>query len=294
MSKEIYTWNAGKSCSQPPNRAQETQKIHKNKESLMLAVTFSIITLLAGCKPQNNSNQQGYIESQSPSNELFTQRQKNILLLLVYSNIRNFTNGENNIAEEAGWSNGVIVSTAEEIQKKYETNEVAADNMLRGKEVIVSATVASINRGMGETYYLKLKGGENMFIKPQAIMADGQKDYLANLKKGQKVGLACVVDGMLLGSATLKRCIPSDEWAKQRAIDAISKMNKRTIKNDRNTGLFVAGAVAADEKLPLISSCDTSTGDDCAAEVRSAFPKISKSDIASALKKYEIDPSKNN
>lgn len=260
-----------------------------SKQALFTAF-IALSLLLPGCKPQPEPIKSAQNKESQAITYSLSKRQINILVSLVHEDLTSFTSGGDTLAEKAGWSNGAIASTAQGMQKEYETNEVAADKKFRKKDILLTATVKSIDRGIGENYFLQLKGGSNIFISPRAQMADGYTDYLANLKKGQQVELACIGAGMLIGSATLEKCIPANEWVTQRTKDVVEKINEHTIAKDKNLGQIAAASIAADNILPTTSSCNTNASNKCASEVSSVFKKISKADIVAAAQKLGIDP----
>jgi hypothetical protein len=142
------------------------------------------------------------------------------------------------------------------LQADYERNEVAADKDYRNRDMFVSGFVLSINRGIGENYYLELSGGSNMFMHPRADMADGLTDYLAAVQRGQKVNLFCKCDGMVMGSVVLRKCIPASIWVEQETEKLLSAIDKKIAEGDESVYLPLSiMAVAITSMLPESSSC---------------------------------------
>ena len=104
---------------------------------------------------------------------------------------------------------------ANTIQNEYSANEVSADLKYRDKYMLVTGVVSSIDRSVGANYFLRLKNESNRFNDLHAKMANDNAtvNYLAGLKKGQKVLLYGKCDGMLMKSVTLTECVPSGTWA---------------------------------------------------------------------------------
>ncbi|WP_151965015.1 OB-fold protein [Acinetobacter soli] len=101
-----------------------------------------------------------------------------------------------------------IEVTADQLLNAYKNNEVAANQQFKGKKLLVSATIDSIQAGLGDEPYLSLRaGGEMEFNRPQAHLADSEQSKAATLNKGQKVKLLCVGNSEIAGSPMLADCV---------------------------------------------------------------------------------------
>ena len=111
-------------------------------------------------------------------------------------------------AETTSQQEPPIEVTADQLLTAYKNNEIAANQQFKGKNLLVSATIDSIQAGLGDEPYLDLKaGGEMEFNKPQAHLADSEQAKAATLSKGQKVKLLCVGNSEIAGSPMLKDCV---------------------------------------------------------------------------------------
>lgn len=91
--------------------------------------------------------------------------------------------------------------------KAYKDNEVAANQMYKGKRLLLNARVASIEAGIGDEPYLVLAaGGDFEFNRPQARLAKGEENVAASLKKGQTINLLCIGNSEVGGTPMLKDC----------------------------------------------------------------------------------------
>jgi hypothetical protein len=99
--------------------------------------------------------------------------------------------------------------TATELFNAYEANEVSADEKFKGKTVLVSGTVSSIDKGglTGEAILLKLST-PNQFMSVTASMEDEEKPKAMKLAKGDSVKVLCS-DGAVkaLGFVQLGACV---------------------------------------------------------------------------------------
>jgi hypothetical protein len=97
--------------------------------------------------------------------------------------------------------------TARRLAAEYSANEVAADNKYKGKRVAVTGVVTQISKDIADEIFIVLSTGDNPFEGVQAYLGKGTATEAAKLSKGQKVGLVCSVDGMMVGHVVLRDCI---------------------------------------------------------------------------------------
>lgn len=164
--------------------------------------------------------------------------------------------------------------TAESLQTAYERNEVAADLAYKDKTIFTVGVVKSIDRSIGENYFIGLAGGSNPFMTPKASMADGYVQYLASLSKGTQISLACKGGGMLVGSAILKDCEPFAEYVLNRTENYAE--GARRVSSDASPVISLANkmllySMAFASLLPETSKCWSleKTKGVCTSEVNS-------------------------
>ena len=107
-------------------------------------------------------------------------------------------------AEKELQATAVTVSSMQ-LWSDYQANEVAADNQYKGKKVLVSGTVASIDKGPFGGLLLRLATG-NEFMPTTCEMERSEQSELAQLSKGERVRVLCVCRGMVLGGPQLDDC----------------------------------------------------------------------------------------
>ncbi len=97
----------------------------------------------------------------------------------------------------------LIAVSSQQLLAAYEANEVAADNLYKGKGLAVTGRVDGINKDFMDQVYVLLDTGNEF----QTIQAHGlSADVAAGLQKGQSVTLECVGDGFMIGSPVLNAC----------------------------------------------------------------------------------------
>ncbi|MCZ2896360.1 OB-fold putative lipoprotein [Burkholderia thailandensis] len=98
--------------------------------------------------------------------------------------------------------------TASQLFAAYEKNEVAADQQYKGKSLLVSGTVQSIDKDAFDNIVIQLRTS-NEFMPVHAYLASGNEAVAASLDKGQKVKWVCEGEGRLIGSPMLRECVPN-------------------------------------------------------------------------------------
>lgn len=101
----------------------------------------------------------------------------------------------------------MIEATADELLNSYKENELAGDEKYKGKTLIITGKINSIQSGLGDTPFILLNAGGDMeFALPQAHFSNSEKQSLLELKKGTNVKLQCIGDGEIGGTPMLKDC----------------------------------------------------------------------------------------
>lgn len=222
-----------------------------------------------------------------------TGKEINLLRVLLKDDLAGYAEGRKSSKTLRATYPTVVFVTADTLQMEYQQNEVAADRKYRNNNLFISGVVASIDRGIGENYYLQLMGGSNMFLHPHANMADGLTDYLAGLEKGQHVNLFCKGDGLLIGSAIVTQCIPTSIWVEKETNDYIKGIGNRIEAGDKGALSISVIATALQSILPESSSCYSSASEmdkQCSAELEKGLgSKKFNEAVLVSVKKYGKD-----
>jgi hypothetical protein len=192
-----------------------------------------------------------------------------------------------------------VKTSADELQNDYERNEVAADLKYRRQTLFVTGIVTSISRGIGENYYISLRGGRDMFMGPHASMSDGFVNYLADLQKGQIVHLVCQCSGMFVGSAMLRDCKPINVFSETIINNYIRSMSNKLSNKDNTSKFLIIDSIAVASNLSDSSDCFGTFNDqnnNCIADIRNTMEEIQKdeSKYKVALDKLHIHQPKFN
>lgn len=100
-----------------------------------------------------------------------------------------------------------IKISASQLFNEYQANEVAADQRYKGKWLLVSGTVQSIDKNAFNNIVVRLRTS-NEFMGAMAHLDDAHEGLAASLNKGQKIQLECKGGGIVIGSPVLKECVP--------------------------------------------------------------------------------------
>lgn len=98
-----------------------------------------------------------------------------------------------------------IVVNAKKLFSDYNSNEVAADEMYKGKQIELTGTVESINKDMMDDIYVSIGVGD--FKNIHCTINKEYKSNAAQLKKGQTVTVQGEGGTMIVGTPVIDNCI---------------------------------------------------------------------------------------
>lgn len=91
---------------------------------------------------------------------------------------------------------------ARQLYLDYQANEVAADVLYKGKQLLITGEVAAIQTDFMDKPQVQLKAGSN----EQVTISGLSRDEAGALHKGDAVIAACTGNGMLLNSPVTRDC----------------------------------------------------------------------------------------
>lgn len=95
------------------------------------------------------------------------------------------------------------LASSEDLFAAYHANEVSADAKYKGKTIIVSGVVQSVDKDAFGGVVVAL-ATSNQFMPARAHTSDAAR--AGSLTKGQRVNLRCIGGGMILGAPVLNDC----------------------------------------------------------------------------------------
>lgn len=100
---------------------------------------------------------------------------------------------------------GLTQVRAAKIVQEYEANEIAADQVYKGRRVFVIGEVGDVKKDILDTPYITLDEEEFHFRAVQAFFPEAMLPELARLQKGQLIGVVGVCDGLMM-NVIIKKC----------------------------------------------------------------------------------------
>lgn len=100
----------------------------------------------------------------------------------------------------------IYQTTARHLFAEYEQNEVATDERIKNKKVILLGVIQSIDKSAFDSIIVNLETS-NQFMPATMSMQDSVKQKVITLKKGNKVAITCESMSRLLGSPSGSDCI---------------------------------------------------------------------------------------
>jgi tRNA_anti-like len=162
-----------------------------------------------------------------------------------------------------------LETTAEQYDADYDANEVAADQKYKGKKILLTGVIESINEDFKGGAYLVLKAS-NPFMGVHAELNSRGKAGASAMAKGTTIYLVCDSGTRIMGSATARNCQQFSQY-----LDQIRPSLKSTVEKYLQEelsapaklmqGLRVMYVVGTE--LPADSPCFTGMDDACKASL---------------------------
>jgi hypothetical protein len=156
-------------------------------------------------------------QATSPSDAAFVPAAQGVAAakLLLLDDFRGYLEGHKVVGD---WSTVLPLGqriSASQLFAAYHENEVAADEQFKGKALVVTGYLESINKDIFNNGYLVLHDA-NEFEGVHATLTDDTLKSAGNLSRGQRVTLLCTGEGMIIGSPVLKECDTVDVIVSQK------------------------------------------------------------------------------
>ena len=97
----------------------------------------------------------------------------------------NQTSAKNEVSSEPSITDGATKVDYKTLYKDYEDNAISADKKYRDKKLILTGTIANIDRDIGQSPYITFN--VDQYGAQSIKMSFNDDDVVASLKKGQKV-----------------------------------------------------------------------------------------------------------
>lgn len=170
---------------------------------LVVIVVLIVIGVIAGKdKDGSISNPKNEAVNVSEQKITLSEKEYKVVEMMINDDVIASLNGDSSTVKT-----DYISLSAKELQQSYASNEARGDKNYKGKNIIITGIVESIDSRFGDIPVIRLKTGE-MFSNVMVNLAKKYRDIAVDVDKNQKVTLACIGDGIIIGSPTLKECMP--------------------------------------------------------------------------------------
>lgn len=126
------------------------------------------------------------------------------LIVFVVLNMRGSSSLNTGPLETVHTSRAISVSVPK-LWTDYHENEVAADDLYKGKRLVVEGQVASVNKGTADNAYVLLSTYDDLAPIHADIKAEDQAEA-TTLRIGQVITVDCEGAGMTMGDLFLMNC----------------------------------------------------------------------------------------
>ncbi|PHM39328.1 hypothetical protein Xmau_02935 [Xenorhabdus mauleonii] len=185
----------------------------------IIFVVLLVIGIIAG-KDENSSES----TSSSSSAIKLTENELDVVKNIIRTDVKNgFNNGGSKLNTD------YVVVSAREMQRTYASNEARGDKTYKGKKIIITGIVDTIDSSIGDIPVVTLKTGD-MFYKVHVNFDRKYRDLAADLDRNQKVTYACVGESVIIGSPTVGDCVPVSV-AEDKLVDKLVSSVNKALKN---------------------------------------------------------------
>lgn len=163
--------------------------------------------------------------------------------------------------------------TAKEYETAYDDNEIAADNKFKGKKILLSGTIAAIEKDFTGSGYLTLIGSDPL-PGVQAQLTDSTLAAAASFKRGQKIDLVCRGVGRITAIAILDNCQPLGDYMKGTTPSIESRVTaflEGRLAQGRATANMITSLYVTGLSLPSSSPCLNGKRESCKSELGVIF-----------------------
>lgn len=194
---------------------------------------------------------------------------------LIVDDIRTGLSGQKSIIAETAdddplkWIAVDRKVTAKEYEAAYSANKIAADNEFKGKRIMLSGAIDSIEKDFSEAGFLTLRGSEPLLGVHAELSKDSMREA-ASFKRGQKVELICRGVGRVASVAVLENCEPLSDYMNETfpvVESRVSQFLDGKIVLPRATGAMLTTFYVAGCSLPADSPCLSGKMETCAGEM---------------------------
>jgi hypothetical protein len=226
-----------------------------------------VLVLLSGCRSTTTVSKPAMA---------INQRVVSLISHLLVDDINSETRGQDSVIGRQKRMLAIFqldrLATAKGYEAAYDSNEIAADNEFKGKRILLSGIINSIDKDFKDDGYITLQSSGLIGVHAQ-LSASGMVGA-ASFNKGQQIGLVCTGTGRVLTIATLDNCEPLVDYLDGLSPSIDSEITeflqgKRELPQDvalEITTFYVYGL-----SLPADSPCLNGVRENCVTELKASI-----------------------
>lgn len=168
--------------------------------------------------------------------------------------------------------------TAKQYEAAYTANEISADDEFKGKRIMLSGTIDSIEKDFAEAGFLTLRGSEPL-LGVHAELSKNSMLEAASFRRGQNVNLVCRGAGRVGSVAILGSCEPLSDYMNEAfpAVESrVTEFLSGKIALPRATASMLTMLYMTGRSLPADSPCLNGKMETCEAEVTPLYTDAAK------------------
>lgn len=116
-------------------------------------------------------------------------------------------------AARCGGKTDCIEITAQQLCSKYDENEVRADEIYKGRTLVITGRVDSISKDFTNDMFVSLNTSYNCLYVRGGIASD-QKENMKAISKGDKITIRCTGAGLIINSPMAENCVLVEYWSR--------------------------------------------------------------------------------
>ena len=155
-------------------------------------------------------------------------------------------------------------TTTREYEAAYDANEIAADNKFKDKKLLLSGSIASVEKDFTGQGYLTLRGS-NPLLGVHAQLSEHSMAAAASMKKGQQISLVCDGAGRIATIAILDHCDPLNDY-----LNGISTSLESTVTQFLTGKIALSHSMARSITLFYITGVSMPANSRCMVGIRDA------------------------
>lgn len=242
-----------------------------------VVIVFVALVIIGAIFGDKDTSNEKAVSTKGQSKFVLTDKQRILMNYILQNEVNSFSRGDDTMFIV---DTGLIQTTATEVAKAYDSNQVGADHTYYKKQLFLTGKVKGINSGIGNEPYIVLNG-TNQFLSPQVHFDEPNIDKISKVSKGQILNFVCTGGGSIVGAPMFKDCEFSEDFAVkelQRVNEDIDRFMAGEEPRKSNTPNYVLIGLQLSRIVPEDANCYTDNNA-CEKEIMKAMKSFKKEDL---------------